>query len=190
MSDNVTVDTPDQGGRPTKYEPRYNKQAQKLCILGATDEDLAEFFEVNERTINEWKEKYKRFSQSIKKGKVLADINVADSLYKRAIGFSFKEVTFEKIDGKVNLEVTKDEIITTDAYRKKIVTKEMAPDVTAQIFWLKNRSKKNWRDKFEVDHTTKGDKISGFDLSKYTDEELSFIAELQRKGRAGETESN
>ena len=37
--------------RPTKYNKEYNMQAYKLALLGATDVELADFFEVNQDTI-------------------------------------------------------------------------------------------------------------------------------------------
>ncbi len=136
--------------RPTKYKTSFNKQAEQLCRLGATDTELAEFFEVNEDSIHTWKKRYPKFSESIKRGKTIADIKVADSLFKRANGYKVKEVFFERVDTKAVLETEGDAAITTgDTYKKKIVTKEIAPDVTAQIFWLKNRQKKKWRDKIE-----------------------------------------
>ena len=37
------------------------------------------------------------------------------------------------------------------------VEKHYPPDVTACIFWLKNRMREEWRDKQEVQHTGAGD---------------------------------
>jgi hypothetical protein len=128
-------------GRPTKYKNEYAEQAFKLCLLGATDKELADFFDVNEDTINVWKKSQKGFSESLKKGKLDADAKVASKLYARAIGYAYEEVTFEKIDTKINLEITPNEMITTDLYKKKIVIKEVPPDTTAQIFWLKTGKK-------------------------------------------------
>ncbi|MES1763769.1 hypothetical protein ACKWMU_12765, partial [Escherichia coli] len=54
--------------RPTKYQEAYAEQARKLCLLGYTDAELADFFEVSESTINKWKLDYPEFSESIKKG--------------------------------------------------------------------------------------------------------------------------
>jgi hypothetical protein len=73
-------------GRDTKYRPEFNDQARKLCLLGFTDAELAEFFGVCERTINNWKADFPAFLQSINDGKVVADAQVADSLYRRATG--------------------------------------------------------------------------------------------------------
>lgn len=125
-------------GRPTKYDDKYPKQAYKLCLLGATDIELANFFEVCEDTINEWKRVYSEFSVSIKKGKDQADSEVAHKLFKRATGYAHEDVDIKMFEGQ---------IIQTK------LTKHYAPDTTAAIFWLKNRQPKTWRDKQEVEHS-------------------------------------
>ena len=71
-------------------EQKYADQALKLCLLGATDKELAEFFSVSEQTLNKWKKDYPEFLESLKKGKNIADANVASRLYNRAIGYSCK----------------------------------------------------------------------------------------------------
>lgn len=115
-------------GRPTKYDESYNEQAYKLCLLGFTDDELAEFFEVNEDTINEWKVVHPEFSVSVKRGKHIADADVAVSFHKRATGYTFEEKTYE--DGQLT----------------RVVEKEMAPDAGAALNWLKNRQKTKWTD--------------------------------------------
>jgi hypothetical protein len=42
-------------GRPTKYQPEFAEQAYKLCLLGATDPEMADFFEVCVATVQNWK---------------------------------------------------------------------------------------------------------------------------------------
>lgn len=121
-------------GRPTKYKPEYADQARKLCLLGATDAEMADFFDVDERTINNWKEEFPDFFQSIKKGKLLADANVADRLYQRAMGYEAPDMDIRVVEG---------EVIETP------MTKYYPPDTPAAIFWLKNRQKAKWRDKVE-----------------------------------------
>jgi uncharacterized protein YjcR len=106
------------GGRPTKYKTQYVEEAYELCLLGATDKDLAEEFEVNEDTINEWKKAYPAFADALKRGKRKADAKVAAALYKRAVGFSYDEVTFEKVDISDSLN---DDDIKEDIYKKKVV---------------------------------------------------------------------
>ena len=123
-------------GRPTSYKPEYDEQARKLCLLGAIDTDLADFFNVVEKTIYNWKDDQPSFLQAIKDGKQLANANVADRLYKRATGYSHAE---DKIFNNQGEEM----IVPT--------TKHYAPDTTACIFWLKNRAPEQWRDKQEIE---------------------------------------
>ena len=125
------------GGRPSKYKAEYAEQAYKLCLLGATDKDMADFFEVDEATINRWKEAHNEFRESLKKGKMMADATVAQKLYHRAIGYEHNEIITASFQGQI-----------TD---KMEVVKHYAPDPTAAIFWLKNRQPKQWRDKQDVD---------------------------------------
>lgn len=124
-------------GRPTKYKPEYNNQAYKLCLLGHTDDELAEFFEVHVSTIHQWKLDYPDFSDSIKKGKEIADGEVVASLYHRALGYSHEDVDIKMYEGG---------IIETP------YTKHYPPDATSAIFWLKNRQPKKWRDKQVTEH--------------------------------------
>lgn len=122
-------------GRPSKYKPEYADQAMKFCLLGATDKQLAEFFEVDEATINRWKNSHSEFCASVKKGKDEADAVVAESLFNRAKGYSHAEDKIFCTNGEVTVVPT---------------TKHYPPDATSAIFWLKNRQKSNWRDRHEV----------------------------------------
>lgn len=123
-------------GRPTKYSKKLIPQVYELCLLGATDFELAEFFNVSESTLNTWKKKHPEFLESLKTGKDAADAKVAQSLYQRAIGYDAIDTKFASHEG-----------VITDA---KEYTKHYPPDVTAAIFWLKNRQSGKWRDKTEA----------------------------------------
>lgn len=126
--------------RPSKYKKEFAEQARKLCLLGATDKSLAEFFEVTESTINKWKVDHKEFSESIKRGKEIADAEVASKLYHRATGYEHAEDDIRSVNGEIVITPT---------------VKHYAPDTTAAIFWLKNRQKDQWRDKQDHEHTGK-----------------------------------
>ncbi|PHM57014.1 terminase [Xenorhabdus sp. KK7.4] len=77
--------------RPTKYQEAYAEQARKLCLLGYTDKELADFFEVSESTLNNWKHDHPGFLESLKKGKQVADGEVAAKLFHRATGYEHAE---------------------------------------------------------------------------------------------------
>jgi transcriptional regulator with XRE-family HTH domain len=125
--------------RPTKYQEAYAEQARKLCLLGYTDKELADFFEVSESTLNNWKNEYPLFLESIKKGKQVADGEVAAKLFHRATGYEHPEDDIRSVDGQIVITPT---------------IKHYPPDTTAAIFWLKNRQKAHWRDK--IDHGIEG----------------------------------
>lgn len=150
-------------GRPTDYREEYNDQAEKLCKLGATDKELADFFGVVESTLNLWKIDHPKFSESIKAGKTLADANVASRLYERAMGF---EHDSEEI------KVVSDGQGAGSSIERVPIRKIYPPDSTAAIFWLKNRQKEKWRDRNE---TT----LSNLDgtnlLTGSSDEELKLL---------------
>ena len=129
------------GGRPTAYKPEYALQAEKLCNLGATDIELADFFEVSPATITNWKNKHPEFLAALKTGKESLDERVERSLYHKAIGYSFDAVKiFNGADGPVYAP-----------YREHV-----APDTTACIFWLKNRRQQQWRDVHKHEHGEPG----------------------------------
>lgn len=111
---------------------------------GLTDEQIAKNLNIAYSTFKEYKNKYSAFSATLKKGKEIVDYEVENALLKRALGYKYDEVTKELIEDK---ETGKSELKVT-----KIVTKEVIPDTTAQIFWLKNRKPEEWRDKKEVKH--------------------------------------
>ena len=125
------------------YREIYPEQAYKLALLGAIDTELADFFGVCEDTIHEWKKVFPEFSESIKRGKLQADAEVAEKLFHRAKGYSHAEVKVFCHEGK----------ITTHE-----VTKHYPPDTGAAMAWLKNRRKKDWRDSH--DFLTDGEKIA------------------------------
>lgn len=127
-------------GRPTLYQDDYPKQAMKLAQLGATDQEIADFFEVDVRTIYRWKHEHDEFCQALKAGKDVADDRVERSLYQKAIGYEQDEV-------KIFMPGNASEPVYAP-FRAKI-----APDTTAAIFWLKNRRSQQWRDKQDHEHT-------------------------------------
>lgn len=125
-------------GRPSSYKPEYAKIAAAATRAGLTDKELADVFEVSERTIHRWKLDHEDFCQSLKIGKDVADDRVERSLFQMAIGYEQEEVKIFMPAGA-----------TEPVYAP--YTAKVAPSPTAAIFWLKNRRKDEWRDKREDD---------------------------------------
>lgn len=124
-------------GRPSKFKPEFVEHARKLCEMGATDSDLAEFFAVSIKTIDNWRGKHPEFLQALKIGKGVADDRVERSLYHRAVGYQ-REAT------KVFLRANDEEPVYAP------YLEDVQPDTAAAIFWLKNRRPADWRDRHEV----------------------------------------
>lgn len=123
--------------RPTKFKPEFVEQAVKLCKIGATDAEVADFFHIDVRTLYRWKNESPKFCQALKSGKAAADERVERSLFARALGYEHPEIDIRVVDK---------EIVQTP------IVKHYPPDTTAAIFWLKNRKPADWRDKQEIEH--------------------------------------
>lgn len=127
-------------GARGKYE--YWLTSEGLTLLegwardGLTDEQLSQKIGINPATLYDWKNKFNKISEAIKKGKEVVDIQVENALLKRAFGYDYQEQRIEMSEK----DGTK--IIQT--------IKHVPADTTAQIFWLKNRRPDRWRDKPEV----------------------------------------
>lgn len=110
---------------------------------GLVDKQIAENIGITEQTLNVWKKNYPSFFESLKRGKEVVDRQVENALLKRALGYEYDEITKEicedAVTGETKLAVT------------KVVTKQVVPDTTAQIFWLKNRKPEQWRDRKNLD---------------------------------------
>ncbi|MCD5183868.1 helix-turn-helix domain-containing protein [Enterococcus gallinarum] len=127
---------------------------------GLTDKQVAHNMNIAESTFHEWKKKYSVLSESLKKGKEVVDRQVENALLKRALGYEFKETTQE---------------LTEDGMRvTKVITKQQAPDTTAQIFWLKNRKPDEWRDKKETE--VSGNMTVSNPFANLSEEELRKLA--------------
>lgn len=119
-------------GRPTDYRPEFAEQAAKLCALGATDYELADFFGVDTRTIYRWKNVHADFCQSVTCGKEAADERVERALFNRAVGYTFESEKVFQHQGEIVRAPT---------------TEHIPPDPSAAKLWLTNRRPDQWRDK-------------------------------------------
>lgn len=125
--------------RPSKFKPEYVAQAQKLAsVLGAIDVEVAQFFGVSERTIDNWKIEHPAFAKALAVGKAVANKRVERSLYQRAIGYSHEAEEIFCKDGKITRART---------------IKHYPPDTAAAIFYLCNRDKDNWKQRNQIEHS-------------------------------------
>lgn len=126
--------------RPSKYETHVAPRLEEIkdwCRNGATDEEIAKRLGISIASFYNFKNQFLEFLEALKETKEIVDAQVENALLKRALGYSYDEVTKEVVDGE--LKVT------------KVITKQVVPDTTAQIFWLKNREPSKWRDKLQVE---------------------------------------
>ena len=123
---------------------KYNKITTPILIAelakrGYTDAQMAKALGVDRATLHRWCKRYPELKEASEDGKEIADDVIVDSLYNRAKGHTIKDKKILKNpDGSVRQEITE---------------REVSPDTTACIFWLKNRRPKEWRDKHDVEHS-------------------------------------
>lgn len=147
-------------GRPGKYEtdvkPRL-LEVEAWSRDGLTKEQVAQKLGIHIATLCEYQNRYSEFYEALKRGRAVADIEIENALFKRATGYKTKEIKKEvDSDGKEKLTE---------------VVKEVAPDTTAQIFWLKNRKPDVWNDRRIIENTGKVD-INTNSLAALSNEEL------------------
>jgi hypothetical protein len=129
----ATDTKPNKVGRPTAYKPEFVEQATKLCAMGATDAEMAEFFKVSTVTFYAWLKMHPEFLNAIQLSKDAHDNRVERSLYQKAIGY----------DRTVEKATASGAVVTVKEF--------FPPDTASAIFWLKNRRSKKWRDRHEQD---------------------------------------
>lgn len=135
---------------------------------GLTNEQIAYNLGINDSTLYGLQKKHKDIKDALKRGKEVVDIQVENALLKRALGYKYDEITKELTGNKEDgyqIQVT------------KIVTKEVSPDTTAQIYWLKNRKNEQWNDRKNA--------VENMDI-----EDLTTVAEMLNKGGAPHVEEN
>ncbi|WP_157215935.1 hypothetical protein [Flavisphingomonas formosensis] len=118
-----------------KWRASYVGQARRLAAIGLTDAEMAAFFGVSVRSIHHWKQRHAAFAEALTIGKEAADARVEQALYHRAVGYAHDAVKIHTIAGKV----------VETAYVERY-----PPDVTAAMFWLKNRRPDLWRERSEM----------------------------------------
>ena len=142
---------------------------------GLTDAQIAHNMGVSHKSLWRWskdpnaEDGLSPIGRALKNGKEVADRIVENALYKSAIGYRYKETTRERTKNRAG----EFEIVVT-----KEVTKEVQPNVAAQIFWLKNRKPEIWRDKQEIENNDALEKLDNIlDKIKSTATDVSDITD-------------
>lgn len=117
---------------------------------GLIDEQIAHNIGISRSTLNEWAKKFPVISDTLKKGKAPVDFEVENALLKRALGYDVEEITTEIEELPTGKTDENGMPIIKQKKHVRKTKKHIAPDVTAQIFWLKNRKPDKWRDKVET----------------------------------------
>ena len=132
-----------RGPAPT-YKPEFCPLAYKFCLLGATNEDLADLFEVAVATLGYWLRRYPEFKKAVQEGRDVADADVALALLHKAKGFTHTDV----------------KVLRTEAGPEQVeYNRYFPPDTQAALFWLRNRRRKQWRERIELEHSVTDEKL-------------------------------
>ena len=128
-------------------------QPEKLLLLedwarqGLFDAQIAKNMGISEATLYRYKANHPEIKEALRKGKEVVDIEVENAMLKRALGYTIRIVE-QKIDKFGDVHDCERDV-------------HIPGDVTAQIFWLKNRRRQQWRDK--VEYSNDGGEISKLD---------------------------
>ncbi len=167
---------------------KYKKwiEPENLLLLsawardGLSDEQLAEKMGIAPSTLYAWKNDHVEISEALKKGKEVADIEVENALYKKALGYNvmlkktFKVKTVDYDDNGRRIRETEELVTAFDEMH-------VPPDTGAQVFWLKNRKPDVWRDKQDIEHSGKIDGSNP--LNNLTEAQLRALADVELQSR-------
>lgn len=137
------VEVPKRHKPQASFDPAYCEIVTDLALLGLADEEIAFTLRLPMSTFSKWKNDHPMLLEALKAGRADADRKVARQLYNSARGF-YRTVT-EPIKVKHADKSETIEIVTYEKY--------FPPNMTAQIFWLKNRQRALWNDRVNVEHT-------------------------------------
>ena len=146
------------GSKPPKWNSSMAALAMFFASEGRTEKEIALKLNVHEHTVNYWKRTKPDFLESLQKGQLEYTLRVEQSLLESAVGYSHPDTHFAVIDGRV---------VATP------YVKHYAPNVTAQIFYLKNRARARWMDVHKIEGHVQHNHI--LDLTNKTDKELQVL---------------
>lgn len=116
-------------------EPAGLARIRELAERGLTNVEISNEMGIALRTLTSWRNKYKEIDKAVRGGKVKPDKKVEDSLYNRSLGYNWTETVTMKVpdeNGKLVIAWVKE------------TTRHVPGDVTAMIYYTKNRMPDRW----------------------------------------------
>jgi glycerophosphoryl diester phosphodiesterase len=128
-----------------KYNKNFPSIAKEFAREGFVDIEIAKKLGISRASYYNYQLKYPEFRDAIIEGKIPVDIEIEDSLIKKAKGYYYEE------------KHTEIEIVNGEPKPKliKTIKKHVPASDTAIIFWLKNRKPERWKDRSGIDHSSK-----------------------------------
>lgn len=185
---------PNGAGGPCKLTPEMIKQTYKLALLGSTEKQIADFFEISTGTIDYWKQQKPQFKEALRKGRLIADANISHALYQVGMGYSHPDnviltnrITEYDDDGKPLRSYTEPLVVPT--------IKHYPPNPYAINKWLSCRQRGTWADvtKLEVSGQISMLHFENLpDMTELTNEEIKLAMKLgiQKALKEAPVESN
>ena len=129
--------------RKDSYEVRV-KPKLNLVIgwfrRGLSKEQVCENLGISVQSFDNYMKRYEEFADAVDKGREEVEIHIENALVKRALGYSYKEVTRErKLVRNPDTGEEEYKLVVT-----KSVTKHVMPDVGACQYYLEHRAPKRW----------------------------------------------
>lgn len=161
-----------------------------LSKLGATNTQFANFFNVSVSTIEYWVKNYSEYRDAVKRGGIEADMKVVQSLYKRAIGYSYIEEEFTAIESEgVKFSLKEMQLV-------RRTKKVLPPDIKAIIHWLRIRQREIWsvvpemlhRHTGKVDHLHR--RLQDIPIQELSPEAQKVLFEITQKQLSASSHEN
>lgn len=166
-------------GRTSKFKPEMAEQIYRLALLGLKDQKIAEFLEVNEATLNNWKNNYPAVKKAFYRGRTESNLKVVEALYDRAVGYQHPDCTIltktikhYDDDGKVISSETVPMIVPTIKY--------YPPDSYAALKILAIRQREEWTDITKIEHSISADINVNYLLEMISDKTIFSEADLHQ----------
>ena len=164
-------------GPKSSYREEIGNKAYLMALYGMTEVEMCKVLECSINTWDTWKIKHPHLKECLEKGKLPTDLEVVQSLLKRAVGYEAPDTYWTTVrDEKYDSE---GRIIERNARVVGIPTTRHIPaDMKAIQMWLSNRTKGKWTTvtHHKVEHS--GEVLlrhQQVDLSDFPTEELKVL---------------